>query len=98
MTKYIYTVNFTNKFKKSLKKILKQGKNLDKLLDIVDRLANKEELELRYKNHKLVDDKYYKDCFECHIEPDWLLVYQYNENELILLLINTGSHSEVLNK
>lgn len=98
MTKYIYTVNFTNKFKKSLKKILKQGKNLDKLLDIVDRLANKEELELRYKNHKLVDDKYYKNCFECHIEPDWLLVYQYNENELILLLINTGSHSEVLNK
>lgn len=98
MTKYIYTVNFTNKFKKSLKKILKQGKNLDKLLDIVDRLASKEELELRYKNHKLVDDKYYKDCFECHIEPDWLLVYQYNENELILLLINTGSHSEVLNK
>ena len=98
MTKYCYTVHYSNKFKKSLKKVLKQGKSLDKLLDIVDKLANKEELEPRYKNHRLIDDKYYKNCGECHIEPDWLLVYQYNEDELILLLVNTGSHSEVLNK
>lgn len=98
MTKYSYTVHYSNKFKKSLKSALKQGKDIDKLLDIVDKLANKEELEPKYRNHKLVNDKYYKNCGECHIEPDWLLVYQYNENELILLLVNTGSHSEVLNK
>jgi len=98
MTKYNYTVYYSNKFKKSLKKVLKQGKKIDKLLDVVDKLANKEELEPRYKNHRLIDDKYYKNCGECHIEPDWLLVYQYNENELILLLVNTGSHSEILNK
>lgn len=95
MSKYSYTVHYSNKFKKSLKKVLKQGKDLDKLLDVVDKLANMEELEQRYKNHKLVDNKYYKNCGECHIEPDWLLVYQYNENELILLLVVTGSHSEI---
>ena len=98
MTKYSYTVHYSNKFKKSLKKVLKQGKNLDKLLDIVDKLANKEELEPRYNNHQLINDKYYKNCGECHIEPDWLLVYQYNEDKLILLLVNTGSHSEIFNK
>lgn len=94
-TNYKYNVTYSNKFKKDLKKVLKQGKNLDKLLDIVDKLANKEELEEKYKNHNLKDDKYFKNCGECHIEPDWLLVYQYNNNELILLLVATGSHSEV---
>ena len=98
MIKYNYKVYYTSKFKKSLKKVLKQEKNIDKLLNIVDRLANNEELEPQYKNHKLVDDKIYKNCGECHIEPDWLLIYQYNNDELILILVNTGSHSEVLNK
>lgn len=81
-----------------MKKVLKQGKNLDKLLDVVDKLANKEELEPHFRNHRLVDNKYYKNCGECHIEPDWLLVYQYHDNELILLLVNTGSHSEIFDK
>ena len=95
MTSYEYNVQYSNKFKKSLKKVTKQGKNIDKLLDVVDKLAIKEELEPKYKDHQLVNDKMYKNCRECHIEPDWLLVYRYNENELILLLVNTGSHSEV---
>ena len=98
MTKYKYKVVYSTKFKKSLKKILKQGKDIDKLEYIVLKLANKEDLDLKYRNHKLIDDKYFKNCFECHIEPDWLLVYQYNDNELLLLLVATGSHSEILNK
>lgn len=97
MTNYKYRVNYSSKFKKNLKKILKQGKDINKLLDVVDKLANKEELEPRYRNHRLIDDKYYKNCGELHIEPDWLLVYQYSD-DVILLLVNTGSHSEVLNK
>lgn len=80
---------------RKVKKVTKQGKNIDKLLDVVDKLAIKEELEPKYKDHQLVNDKMYKNCRECHIEPDWLLVYRYNETELILLLVNTGSHSEV---
>ena len=92
MIKYKYKVFYSKKFKKNLKKMLKQGKNIEKLLDVVDKLALKEELNEKYKNHMLKDDKYYKNCGECHIEPDWLLVYQYYEGELI---VNTGSHSDL---
>ena len=70
---------------------------MEKLLDVVDKLANREKLEPQYKNHKLIDDGYFKNCSECHIEPDWLLVYKYDDDKLILLLVNTGSHSEILN-
>ena len=95
MIKYKYKVFYSKKFKKNLKKMLKQGKNIEKLLDVVDKLALKEELNEKYKNHMLKDDKYYKNCGECHIQPDWLLVYQYYEGELILVLVNTGSHSDL---
>lgn len=95
MIKYKYDVQYSSKFKKRLKKNIKQGKDINKLLDIVDKLATKEKLEPKYKDHQLANDGIYNNCRECHIEPDWLLVYKYNENELILLLINTGSHSEV---
>ena len=94
-TKTKYKVNFTTSFKKQYKKLKKQGKDLTKLFCVVEKLMNKEELELKYKDHSLIDNKYYKNCRECHIEPDWLLVYQYNDDELILLLIETGSHSEL---
>ncbi len=96
MTNYKYKVVFSKAFKKSLKKISK-NKNIDELLDVVDKLAVKEELALKYRNHKLIDDKNYKNCYECHIKPDWLLIYQYNDDELLLLLVNTGSHSELFN-
>ena len=52
-------------------------------------------LETKYKDHCLINNKLYKDCRECHIEPDWLFVYRYNRDELILLLVATGSHSEL---
>ena len=81
-----------------LKNILKQGKNIDELKDIINKLAFKEELAPKYRNHKLIDYKNYKNCYECHIRPDWLLIYQYNDNELLLLLMNTGSHSELFDK
>lgn len=93
--KTLYEIHSTSEFRKQLKKIKKQGKNLKKLENIVEKLANKEELDDRYHNHILNNSKYYKNCGECHIEPDWLLVYQYINNELILLLVSTGSHSEI---
>ena len=61
------------------------------------RLANGETLEPKYKDHALIDTKYYKNCRECHIEPDWLLVYKYNNDEIILYLVETGSHSDLFN-
>lgn len=96
MTKY--QIKFTSSFKKSLKKVLKQGKEFKKIKTIIVKLANKEELEIKYKNHELNDNKKFKNCKECHVEPDWLLVYEYYENDLILLLVETGSHSEIFKK
>ena len=69
--------------------------DLSKLQEIVVRIANGEELEPKYRNHKLFDNKKYKDCKECHLEPDWLLVYRIKEKELLLLLVGTGSHSDI---
>ncbi len=89
------TLVLSSNFKKQYKKIAKQGKNLDKLDNVIDRLANRDVLESKYKDHSLINDKYYKNCREYHIESDWLLIYQYEENKLNLLLIATGSHSEV---
>ena len=94
-TELKYKVNFTNSFKKQYKKLKKQGKDLTKLFYVIEKLLNKEELELKYRDHVLIDNKYYKNCRECHIEPDWLLIYQYNDNQLMLLLIETGSHSDL---
>lgn len=81
-----------------MKKVLKQGKEFKKIKTIIVKLANKEELEIKYKNHELTDNKKFKNCKECHVEPDWLLVYKYYENDLILLLVETGSHSEIFKK
>ena len=92
-----YGIITSNKFNKQLKKIIKQGKNIEKISNVVKKLANGETLEPKYKDHALIDTKYYKNCRECHIEPDWLLVYKYNNNEIILYLVETGSHLDLFN-
>ncbi len=91
----IYEVKMTSNFKKQLKKILKQNKDLDELKTVIYRLANAEALDSKYKNHDLNDNKIYKNCKECHIEPDWLLIYKLENKELVLLLFATGSHSDL---
>ena len=91
-------IDYTSEFKKQLKKIVKQGKDINILLEVVTWLANYEELESKYRNHHLIDDKTYRDCMECHLKPDWLLVYKYINSNLVLLLVTTGSHSEILEK
>ena len=92
-----YGVVTSNKFNKQLKKIIKQGKDLEKLINVVKSLANGETLDLKYRDHALQDTKYYRNCRECHIEPDWLLVYKYKDVEIILYLVETGSHSDIFN-
>ena len=91
-------IDYTTTFKNQLKKIVKQGKDTKLLLEIITKLANNEKLDLKYKNHSLINDKTYRDCLECHIKPDWLLVYKYINNNLVLVLVATESHSEILNK
>ncbi len=92
-----YNIQETTRFKHDYKKIKKQNKNITKLAEVIFKIANGQTLEEKYKNHKLVDDKSYKNCYECHIEPDWLLVYKIEEDKLILLLSATGSHSDLFN-
>ncbi len=93
-----YKVKYENLFKRQYKKLIKQGKDIKKLHAVIDCLANGEELESKHRNQKLVDNKKFKNCYVCHIEPDWLLIYKIDNNELILVLVETGSHSEILNK
>ena len=88
-----YEIKVTRQFKKDLKLAKKQGKNLDKLFDVVERLANGEVLEAKYRDHDLSGD--YNDCRECHIDPDWLLIYEIFDDVLVLLLNRVGSHSEL---
>ncbi len=88
-----YEVKFTNQFKKDLKLAKKQGKDTDKLFNVVEMLANGETLPAKYRDHDLIGD--YKGCRECHVEPDWLLVYEVVEDVLVLMLYRVGSHSEL---
>lgn len=82
----------TSQFKKDYKKIKKQGKNLLLLETIIDKLANGKLLDQKYRDHALQGK--YNDCRECHIAPDWLLIYSHS-NSPYILLIRTGSHSEL---
>ncbi len=88
-----YNIDFTTQFKKDIKLAKKQGKDTEKIFEVVEKLANDEVLEAKYKDHCLTGD--YKDCRECHIEPDWLLIYKKYESELVLMLVRTGSHSDL---
>lgn len=83
----------TNQFKKDLKKAKKRGKNIDKLEVIINTLQARDNLDIRYRNHQLTGNWF--PYWECHIEPDWLLIYQQSSIELIL--IRTGSHSDLFN-
>ncbi len=84
----------SSQFKKDLKKILKQHKNIDVLENIVTMLQEQKALPEKYRDHALTGE--WQGYRECHLSPDWLLIYRV-ENELQLLkLVRTGSHSELL--
>lgn len=88
-----YEIKFTSQFKKDLKQAKKQNKELDELWEVVGTLANGENLDAKYKDHSLSGD--YKGTHECHIEPDWLLIYEKKNDILVLILYRLGSHSEL---
>ena len=90
-------IRMTTLFHRGFKKIVRQNKDLNDLVKVIGALANLETLDPKYKNHILINDKTYKDCLECHIQPDWLLIYKYMNNKLILVLFATGSHSDLFN-
>ena len=88
-----YGIVITSKFKIDLKLAKKRGYDLSLLGSVVNTLANGQPLDEKYKDHDLVGN--YKGCRECHITPDWLLIYEISDNELILYLTRTGTHSDL---
>ena len=88
-----YNVLITNSCKKDIKKASKQGKNIELLFEVVDRLSEGETLEPKFKDHKLSGD--YEGKRECHIEPDFLLIYEICKEEIVLYLVRVGSHSDL---
>lgn len=83
----------SNQFKKDLKLARKRGLNLALLSVVVDTLAAQQPLDAKYRDHSLTGD--YRGFRECHIEPDWLLVYRTEEEQLELFLFRTGTHSDL---
>ena len=90
------TVKSTSRFQKELKLLDKRGYDLNKLTTVVKMLANGDDLPPHYKDHPLKGR--FKNSRECHIEPDWLLIYEINKNDLILYLTRTGTHAELFGK
>jgi len=94
-------IRWKSQFMKDYKRMMKQGKPISELDDVIIELAIPNPLPEKYHDHFLIGN--YKGCKECHIQPDWLLIYDYEtiENdegikEQQLLLIRTGSHSDLL--
>lgn len=89
----MYKIRYSGYFRKQLHLIQKRGKNLDKINEAITILAQTGTLPAKYQPHRLKGDYY--GCWEGHIEPDWLIIWEVNENELILILIATGTHSDL---
>lgn len=89
----MYKIVTTNRFEKEVKICIKRGYDISLLKEVMKILAENGALPQKYKAHKLSGN--YLNCWECHIKPDWLLVWQQNEEELILLFLNTGTHSDL---
>lgn len=89
----MYSIVYTGQFKKSLKRCVKRGLNIKILTDTLDLLQATGTLPPEYKVHRLIGD--YAGCWECHMQPDWLLVWRQNDQELELVLIDTGTHADL---
>lgn len=88
-----YNIRPTTKFQKDLKRLQRRGYDLSLLTDIIKKLAEGETLPEKNKDHNLSGD--YSGCRECHIMPDWLLIYEVADEDLFLYLTRTGTHSDL---
>ena len=86
-------LQISTKFRKDYKRIKKRGYNLSLLQDVLDTLCAKESLESKYRDHALSGS--YKGFRECHIQPDWLLIYAIDDDRLILVASRTGTHADL---
>lgn len=89
------TIRYHTRFKKDFKLAIKRGFDVNELQTVITLLVSEEPLPAKYKDHALTDSKDYKGMRECHIQPDWLLIYKITQSELILSLVRTGTHSDL---
>ncbi len=89
-----YSVTATKRYKKDYRCVLKSGLDVRKLEAVIDILASGAKLDAKYRDHALTGEL--AGTRECHIGPDWLLLYAKNEGQLVLLLVGTGDHLRVL--
>ena len=88
-----YEVVYTGQFKKSLRLCVRRGLNIDDFTTVLNILQSEGKLPPEYRPHRLLGK--YKGCWECHIDPDWLLIWEQDDRQLCLVLVDTGSHSDL---
>ncbi len=88
-----YNIRPTTKFQKDLKRVQRRGYDLSLLTEVIRKLADGEPLPEKNRDHSLNGD--YIGCRECHVTPDWLLIYEVYGDDLILYLTRTGTHSDL---
>lgn len=89
----IRNILYSKQFKKDVKRIAKRGFNLEELKNVIRMLQQGEKLDVKYKNHPLTGE--FEGTFDCHIKPDWILIYSLDDVNLILTCIRTGTHSDL---
>ena len=88
-------IEFTGQFKKDYKQAIKRGCKEQELTTVISLLAAEQTLPAKYKDHALENSRNYKGMRECHIKPDWLLIYKKYADRLVLELIRTGTHNDL---
>ena len=89
----MYSIDYTKRFKKDLKRCQKRGLDLQLILDAIALLRTTGTLPAKYRPHKLLGDR--DGQWKCHIQPDWLMTWNQNDMELTLLFLQTGTHSDL---
>ena len=89
----MYSINYTHQFKKDMLKCVKRGLDIEEIKTAIRTLSETGTLPAEYKPHQLKGD--HKGQWECHIEPNWLMTWEQNDNELTLLFLQTGTHADL---
>jgi mRNA interferase YafQ len=92
----VYELLKTSRFKAGVKLARKRGLDISLLEDVIEKLRLDQPLEAKHRNHELVGN--FKGVWECHIQPDWLLLYLKDNGVLVLTLVDTGTHSDIFKK
>ena len=92
----MYTIKFTGEFKRQMKLCQRRGYDMELLREVIRILSKAGSLPPEYYPHLLSGNR--KGQWECHIQPDWLLIWEQHDDELILVMLNTGTHSDLFSK